>query len=411
MGLLSGGLNGRRYRITTPLPEGFRDLYLEQVREAAFTPAPVAGDREPRVGWCDPFEAANTSFELNTFLFDRYVVLTARIDKKTVNARYLKIAVTERTLQVMEERGTEKLSKDDRGAIAEAVEAELYSRALPSVNLCDVAWDIHTGEVLIFATSDATLELVELLFEETFGVNLHRERMADWLSDKLEWGEIAERADAALSGARGTQGQGHVVDGWHQDDPLEGAHMELAADFVTWLWLQSESSDGLFRVIEEGPRVSHDEDVDDEWNDVTESLKHGQVVLWLESRLKLQDIHEEEAPETTILLGVAPSTTTAARLDLSNGKRPVEARIGLRVNELECGMTLRATPGGVDVSGLKMPFEVKKGEEEKVFERMALLDLVHTTVKRLFQQFFLSRTTEAWQGRVERWLQDDLAAK
>ena len=119
-----------------------------------------------------------------------------------------------------------------------------------------------------------------------------------------------------------------------------------------------------------------------------------------------------ENPDTTILLGVAPSTTPAARRGLSSGKRPVEARLGLKLDDIEAGLTITATGVGVQVGGLKLPFEVKNGTDEKIFERMLLLELVHNTLKKLFQQFFLDRTSDAWAPRVDRWLGDvELAAK
>ena len=155
------------------------------------------------------------------------------------------------------------------------------------------------------------------------------------------------------------------------------------------------------------------EEVEDGWNDVTESLKRADLTLWLENKLKLQNVAaSDEVPETTILLGAAPSTSDTARRDLHTGKRPVEACLGMKLEELDISMSLAAAESGLVVSGMKLPFEVKKGTDEKIFERMMLLDLVHTTLKQLFQQFFLARTSPAWEGRVESWITDEvLAAK
>ncbi len=406
MGLTTGGPNGRRFRCSTTLPEGFRDAMLEGVRTHAFAAVPDAADGEPRVGWVDVFEPANSAFELNTFLFDRIVALSLRVDKKTVNGTYKKIALTERLNAVMEQRGVERLSKAEKTEIAEALEVELLARALPSVSTTDLMWDTTSGDVVVFSGSENVVELARAQFEATFDRRLRPERMCDWLAEKLTWQEIGERAERFLPGARGSAGVGQLVEGWHQDDPLEGALRAVAADFITWLWLQSESSDGLFRVVDE-PAVSPGADqgeVEEGWDDVTETLKRADLSLWLESRLKLQDVSAEEAPDTTILLGVAPSVTPAARRDLHGGKRPVEARLGLKLDELECGLTLVATEEGVVVTGLKLPFEVKDGQEELVFERAALLDLLHGTVKKLFQQFFLARTSPAWEERVAAWM-------
>lgn len=407
MGLVTGGLNGRRYRIRTPLPEGFRDLFLAQVREHAFVECEDAADTEPRLGWVEIFDPARTAFELNDFLIDRYLALTLRADTKKVQGAYFKIALARRFAAVCEERGLERLSKADKEAISEALEAELLRRAVPSVSTTDVVWDIHTGEVVVFATSENTLELVRVLLYETFGVRIEPERTIDWLTDKLDRQEVLDRLGTCLPGGP-TPG----------DDPLEGHELHLASDFLTWLWLQSESSDGFFRVIDgSGAREAAmarlvDEEGDDEdgWNDVTETLRNADLNLWIDSRLKLRELHDEQ-PSTTILLGVAPATTPEARQNLHQGRRPVEAKLGLKLGELECSMLVSATPGGVAVSGLKLPTVVDSGKEERLLERATLLDLVHTTLKQLFQQFFLARTSPAWEERVTAWLNDELAAK
>lgn len=414
MGLLSGGLNGRRFRLSTQLPADFRDAFMAAIRENAFVADLEASDAEPRVGWVHAFESARTAFELNDFLFDRFLVLTMRIDKKSVNGAFAKIALAQRIEQIQEERGVEKLSKSDTDMVKEALHAELHRRALPSVGTVDVAWDTLTGEVIVFTTSENNLELVRALFGETFELDLRPERLCDWLTDKFDRKEVAERAENFLPDARGVAGTGASLDGWHEDDPLEGALQPLASDFLTWLWLQSESSDGHFRVLD---GIGHHESIDkfggvdddDEWNDITETLKHADLTLWLEGQLKLVEL-EAEVPETTVVVGEAPTTSHAARHDLKIGKRPVDITLGVKLEELECRMTLSATPDGLTVRGMKLPFEVKKGTDEKVFERMMLLDLVHSTLKQLFQQFYLARTSPAWRDRVNAWVVDELAA-
>jgi hypothetical protein len=413
MGLLSGGLNGRRFRLSTNLPTGFRDAFMEAIREHAHVEDLDASDAEPRVGWVHAFDVARTDFELNDFLFDRFLVLTMRMDKKAVNGAYAKIAVARRIAEVKEERGVEKLPKSETEMIQEQLTAELHRRALPNVSSVDVAWDTVTGEVIVFTTSDSAMELVRALFGETFELDLRPERLCDWLTDKFDRKEVVERVEGFLPDARGAAGAGATLDGWHEDDPLEGALQPLASDFLTWLWLQSESSDGHFRVLDaqsaRQEALTHYEDVDDEWNDITETLKHADLTLWLEGKLKLVAL-DAEVPEATMVVGEAPTTSHAARHDLQTGKRPVDITMGLKLDELECRMTLAATPDGLSVTGMKLPFEVKKGTDEKVFERMMLLDLVHTTLKQLFQQFFLARTSPAWRDRVNAWMVDELAA-
>ena len=355
MGLLTGGPNGRRFRITSPLPPEFRDRYLEAVREHAFVEQD-ANDGDPRVGWVNVFDVASTTFELNDLLIDRYLCLTLRSDVKRVQGAYLKIALARREAEVCEERGVEKLSKGEREVLKEALQTALYGRALPSVSTTDVCWDVHTGEVIVFATAEKTLEEVRLLMRDTFGVRIHPERLCDIAADKVGWKELGERTEKFLGG-RSTSDD-TVVDGHHEGDPLERQSFGLASDFLTWLWLRGEASEGIFRVLdakEARQQALRKRGADQEggkWDDVTESLRGSDLNLWIDSRLKLRELVDDD-PETTILIGNSPAATPEARRNLHQGKRPVEARIGLRLNDLECHLSLRASPGGLDVGAIK----------------------------------------------------------
>jgi len=218
MGLLVGGLNGRRFRISTPLPEGFRDVFLEQVRANAFVDADTASDPEPRIGWVDVFDPGNATFELNTFLYDRYLALSLRSDTKKIQGAYLKIALAKKIAEICAERSLEKLTRAEQEIIGEALETELLRRALPSVATTDLVWDVTTGEVQVFATSEAVLEQMRQLVKETFAVALVPETMTDWLTDKLKLEEIVGRLGGTLPG--GLDGGG---------DPLQGKEMSLRA--------------------------------------------------------------------------------------------------------------------------------------------------------------------------------------
>lgn len=396
MGLLSGGPNGRRFRVSSDLPSGFRDRFLASVREHAFVEDAHASDDEPRIGWVDLFDPAITTFELNNLLYDQVIALSLRADTKKVQGAFFQIARAHRLAKIREERGVERLSKSETEQITEDLKSELLARALPNVSTTEVCWDLSRGIVWVFATSEGPLELVRQLFKETFGVTLQPERSLDWLTDRLARTEVVDRAKDWLGGA--TPG----------DDPLDGKGFQLGSDFLTWIWLQSETTDGVFRVLEGQDRPTNAETSDDEV-ELTERLRHADLTLWIDDRLMLREIDREQ-PETTLVTGQAPSTAPEARRGLALGKRPVDVRIGLQLNDLECVVGLQATPDGPRISSPKIPFTVKNGRDERLFERIALLDLLHTTVAHLFRQFFLDRTSPAWADRIEPFLADADAA-
>lgn len=399
MGLLSGGPNGRRFRVPSELPPHFRDTFLEAVREHAFVEDDRAGDGEARLGWVDLFDPSVTTFELNNLLYDQLLALSLRADTKKIQGTYFQIARSRRLAEIARQRGVEKLSKAEAEEATDALKAELLQRALPSVATTEVVWDLGRKVLWVFATSEGPLEHVRQLVKETFGVSLAPERPLDWLTDRLTADEVRDRAARWLPGA----GTG--------EDPLEAAAYPLASDFLTWLWLQSETTDGLFRVLENADLPSTTRGDDGEEVELTERLRHADLTLWLDDRMTLREM-TRETPETVILAGEAPSTMPEARRGLQGGKRPVDVKIGLRLNELECVLGLQATPDGLRIASPKIPFAVKDGREERLFERIALLDLLHTTVAHLFRQFFLDRTSEAWEERLRPFLGDGaIAAK
>jgi hypothetical protein len=251
----------------------------------------------------------------------------------------------------------------------------------------------------VFSTSEGPTEHVRQLVKETFGVVMTPERPVDWLTDRLTMDEVRQRATEWL----GRAGTG--------DDPLEAEAYPLASDFLTWLWLQSETTDGLFRVLENADLPSTAKDDAGDEVELTERLQHADLTLWLDDRMTMREMTREQ-PESMTLSGEAPATTPEARRGLQGGKRPVDVKIGLRLNDLECVLGLVATPEGLRISSPKIPFVVKTGREERLFERIALLDLLHTTVAHLFRQFFLDRTSPVWEERLATFLGEEaLAAK
>lgn len=444
MGLLTGGLSFRRFRIYTPLPEGFRELFLENVQRLAFQENLQHRSKEPVFGWTSIFNPDDILFDLNKLLFDRYLVLGLRMDKKSVNGKLFQILLERRFQEVMAERGLERLGKKHKEEIKVALEEELLGQTLPSVNTYDLVWDIHSGEVLVFATSDATLELFQGLFNDTFGARLYPERLVDWLVPTYTWDDLEARTDSFISGGAADKGVAINADGWHEGNPIRARELRLGAEFLMWLWHESELREGNFRLeapkdhpgasvgqgsaVTERDAYTSDDDVDYDYREAEEaerraalgldraesgpvtrkgSLDDEAFVLWMDTKLVLRDMEDVEQPGTTTMVGAAPSATPEAKATASAGKMPVEARFGLRRGEHEWFFTVRVHPGGLDLTGMKLPIEVKDGEEEKIYERMFLLDILNSAMKGLFCQFFAVRTSETWPGLIERWLAQD----
>ncbi len=405
MGLLSGSLSFRRFRTVQPLPSDFRDTFVDGVNRYAFRENPGHRSREPLVGWVNVFDPGDANFSLNTFLYDHYLVLAMRADKKAVNSRFFHILLERRYREVMNERHLDRLGKRYRAEIKEALEEELLAKALPAVNTYDVAWDINTGEVFVFATSDAVIDQVHGLLHDTFGIIVHPERMVDWLAERWDWQAVESRIDAWIPGGVAERQVPVDVDGWHTGNPLKGREERLGSEFLTWLWYESEAHDGYFRLDDpELEPVSGAATGEDGAPSPSSSHAAGdEITLWLDNKLIFRDIDNGEVPGITTMVGEAPSATPEAKLTFRSGKYPVEARIAFQRGEAQWYFTLGLGGVGLELKNLKLPVEVKAGDEEKVYERMYLLEVLMTTMKVLFRQFFAVRTSDAWAGLIQSW--------
>lgn len=195
MGLLAGSLSFRRYQVLGELPASFRDLYLESISRLAFRENDKARTKDDLVGWVSVEDPADIDLHLNKFLLGSQLVLSMRVDKKRVPARFLKIMVDRKCREIMKAQGLERLGNVRKREIKEAVEEELLGRALPVVATFDMLWDIEKMELLFFAASDPVNDLFRGLFKDTFGLELHRLRPGDGLLTRFSREELAARVE------------------------------------------------------------------------------------------------------------------------------------------------------------------------------------------------------------------------
>lgn len=162
---------------------------------------------------------------------------------------------------------------------------------------------------------------------------------------------------------------------WIQDsfDVHPGDHPAsffLGKEFLLWMWWKSETQYGAVEL---------------------DGL--GSVEFWIDDRLQFKT--EGDQPQISDLKGGQPSATAEARSALQAGKIVETARIGMRVGEREYSLSIKGET--LEVSGLKLPGEVQDGLDERIFERMFLLDEVVGILDALFFRFIDVRLDPEWQ--------------
>jgi hypothetical protein len=156
--------------------------------------------------------------------------------------------------------------------------------------------------------------------------------------------------------------------------PMEhAADTFMGREFLIWLWWKSEQG---YANME---------------------LPHfGSVDFWIDDRIRFRT--SDDNPQVSDLKGGAPATTLEARTALAAGKTIETARVGLRIKEREFSLEFRGE--GLQMGGLKVPAECKEPGEERLYERMFLLEEAWGIVDALFVRFCEDRLAEGWNESV-----------
>ena len=210
MGIMSGSLTVRRYRVAGDVPDDFRTRYAEALDEYAFK-APASSSHEGEVlGWCQVHNLLDTSFErLDKWLYNHYAVAALRIDKKSVPAKLFKATLDKRIEAWCQENGRQKAPASVRSDIKDALKADMLSRTLPRVAAHEWCWNIVDGWVIFHNTSERANDMFRTLFRQTFGLALLPFSPLDFLADAPELAgslELEGTTDLRLPGIQPSGG-------------------------------------------------------------------------------------------------------------------------------------------------------------------------------------------------------------
>jgi recombination associated protein RdgC len=173
MGLFSGSLTYRRYRVRDPLPADYREHFEQAIRLRAAEPIDPASDLERAVGWVAFDLVLDNELSLPKFLFGDVIALGFRIETLKVPPSIARPQIEMRRRELARQTD-EGLSKPQLKELARAVTQELRQRMLPRLQSFDMVWDLDKGLVRFGTLSKTANELFVELFERTFGLEPHR---------------------------------------------------------------------------------------------------------------------------------------------------------------------------------------------------------------------------------------------
>lgn len=187
MGIVSGGMTVRRYRLSGAVPDDFRDRYREALQKYAFRDSNDPTHGKERMGWVEIQNLLDTSFEdWNRWLFDRYLVVSLRVDKKVVPPKYFKAHLQKREEAWCLENGRQRCPAAVRTEIKERLEFEMLARALPRVQVTEMCWNVVDGWVIFHSLSEKLNDNFRKLFMQTFGLGIYPVVPLDLLGEDLQ---------------------------------------------------------------------------------------------------------------------------------------------------------------------------------------------------------------------------------
>jgi recombination associated protein RdgC len=189
MGFLKGALSVRRYRVDGELPADWRERYRESLEANAFREAPSATSKEERMGWVQAHNLLDTGFgNTQQWLYNQYVLVALRIDKKTLPAKLFRAHLDKRVRAWCEEHQRERCPSPVKTELKEALELEMLRQTLPRVAVHEVCWNVNDGWVAFHNASDLVNDHFRKLFMRTF-------EMTPMLFDPLDF--VADRPELA----------------------------------------------------------------------------------------------------------------------------------------------------------------------------------------------------------------------
>src|SRR5690606_8546423 len=212
MGIWSGAITARRYRVVGDLPPGWRERYREQLQEYAFR-EPVGGIGGGKAGagsqgkeelevWVLVHNLLDTDFsDMNRWLYDRFAVFALRVDKKSLPANLVKATVEKRCEAWREEHKVERVPASVKKEIREKLEEEWLLRTLPRVSTTEICWNVTEGWALIATLSEKTTDRIRKRFHRTFGLELQPFSPLDWLGDRDVREALLASAPVTVGGA------------------------------------------------------------------------------------------------------------------------------------------------------------------------------------------------------------------
>ena len=168
MGIASGSVSYLLF-VAEPVTEGFEERFCEAMYNHRFMEIDPRSEVEKAHGWVRFDDAFSGEIDPAVLVPPSgQILFRLRVDTLKIPASTLKAYVDQAARERAKRDGRDQLARKELDVLKLEVKKQLRVRSLPRLQLVEVAWNIHSGEVRLFTTSKGSATLFAETFEKTF---------------------------------------------------------------------------------------------------------------------------------------------------------------------------------------------------------------------------------------------------
>lgn len=395
----SGSVAYARFRLVGDVPTEANEALFDTLAAHTVQPPTIGAPPETIAGWCAGRHVFDVSFDADTMLFGRHLLLGMRLDTNRVPGELKRAyrAMAESAFTLNSPTGV--LSRSERQAAKEEAEArcrqELAEGRHRASKLVPVWWDLDRQLLFAPCFSDASVSALNTLLFDSFGASLEVCSAGaiahDWLSVK---GLSRDYDDVRPSRFTPPPPHARSEDGRDLTTPavpwaFAGPEPKdfLGNEFLIWLWWMIEAEEGLIDTGE------------------------GEIAVVIDAMLDMDCAWDAAGKQS--LRADGPTRLPEARKGLEFGKWPRKAGLLLSHRGEQWSLALQADR--FLATGVKLPRpegkEAPTSLREEIEQRLVSLEGVDRALLALYHAFLRRRfdagSWNAERERLSRWIKGE----
>lgn len=334
-----------------------KDEIAQNVSSNCFMLLDENSTEEQTIGWVDINNPTNNLFENEEFLKSGYLALSLRIDSRKVP----KQALQDHLYKLWKQKKGGKLSSDEK----EAVRIELLKKVIPNTKIIDVVVFLDIKEAFIFSNSEKDVEIVSMMFENTFKVSLVRLFTYTKALKEVSKSVLDSLYPTSFSKEENIQEYSYSTANNDSDNvSLLNNTRFIGQEFLIWLWFITNNYEYCIENITD---------------------------IWINDKIVLESV--EDSDKNTEKVTCCYGEMVEAKEALKNGKRITNLSIGIKSKDEEYKLTI--DDKFLDLKGCKTPkIDIDKDDIDGAFlEKIFLLKKIKDLFfEKIFKKFISIRT-------------------